>query len=99
MHTLILITGPQGSGKSRLSSLMRNATEIQCQGKSVEWILHEIIEEAHFKETIVVTTTTSSYFLRRFLIDLAKEKNVNYFHYELYEKERQEKITNTKAKV
>ena len=83
MHHLILITGPQDSGKSTIALLMRNSVEIEASGKGNDVILREIWAQKDFKEVVVVTTTSANYVLRRMLENCANELKCKYFHYQI----------------
>jgi nucleoside-triphosphatase THEP1 len=83
MNNLLLITGPQGSGKTKLVRLMRNAKEIEANGIANGIILREIWHEKDFKETIVVTATSANYILRRTLENCANELKCSYTHIQL----------------
>jgi len=57
MHTLILLSGKQETGKTRLCRLLRNAVEIEeADNKLIHVLIKEIENESHFYETVVVTT-------------------------------------------
>ena len=81
MHTLILLTGKQGSGKSTLFSLMRNAKELLSTFRWAE-LKKQILLESSFYETIVVTQQDLS-IIDNFLKDICKEQGWKFLTYEI----------------
>lgn len=60
MHTLILLTGKQSSGKTTLCRLLRNALEIEADSKPIQLIKNVIEKEKDYYETIVITSQNKS---------------------------------------
>lgn len=56
MHTLILLTGKQSSGKSTLCRLLRNALEIEADGEPIQFVEKVIEKEKDYFKTIVISS-------------------------------------------
>jgi len=87
MHTLILLSGKQGTGKTRLVRLLRNAKEIEAGNKLIHILKQEIEKESHFFETIVVTTqATGKISIKneaKHLKEFAEKHKINFLNYSI----------------
>lgn len=87
MHTLILLSGPAATGKTKMVRLMRNAKEIESDFKLMHILKQEIEKESNFFETIVVTSqvTDKVYFRNeaKHLKEFADKHKINFLSYRL----------------
>jgi adenylate kinase family enzyme len=80
MHTLIYLTGEQGSGKSTLCGLMRKALEIEQSETPNPYLLKEIIaKNASFYEVIILTSQFKNKYIEAFIDKIAEENNILFY--------------------
>ncbi len=79
-HTIILLTGKQGSGKTTIINLMRKAKEIEV-GKGINE--DQVLKNIEFYETIVFTTFVKSKLLVQILEIFCKKHNLTFLNIEL----------------
>jgi dephospho-CoA kinase len=77
MHTIVLITGGPGKGKSFIATLMRNAVEIPVE-IDTNHVTSRIQEESDFKEIAVVTMQKDNIFFTKNLESFAKTNNFKF---------------------
>lgn len=77
MNTIVLITGKQGSGKTFVCSLMRNAVEIPKED-NFGLLTEKILKERYFKEIAVVTSQDNNIFFSKKLQNFAKAFNFKF---------------------
>jgi dephospho-CoA kinase len=87
MHTLIYLTGEQGSGKSTLCGLMRKALEIEFTDiTNIHEIKQKIVEQAPFYEAIIYTATFKNKYVEKFLNSIAEHHKFKFYSINLKSK-------------
>jgi ATPase subunit of ABC transporter with duplicated ATPase domains len=80
MHTLIYLTGEQGSGKSTLCGLMRKALEIEFSKiPSCHYVKEKILQQAPFCETVIITAQFKSKDVEKFLNSIAEHHKFKFY--------------------
>jgi ABC-type transport system involved in cytochrome bd biosynthesis fused ATPase/permease subunit len=87
MHTLILLSGKQGSGKSTLTRLIRNAKEIESGNKFFFELEAEVKIEGEYFETIVIVNQEVSRVkikhLEKSLKQFAENQNLRFLSFKI----------------
>lgn len=78
MNTIIYLTGKQGSGKSTLCALMRNALEINSNEIEAEEVEKQIWQNYNFFETVIITSQNKSLVYRSILKNFAKRNELKF---------------------
>lgn len=79
-HTIILLTGAQGSGKTTLINLMRKAKEVEV---GAELKQSELTKDLGFYETIVFTSQRESETLKRMLELFSQSQKIRFINLKL----------------